>query len=119
MAEQATRSWLEVKRFFTKEGVHPYSEVEWDVRDAIIPNFSDGDNWSQGDTEECITLLKAQILQRVNLFCYGQVESPYGTGQFLVDLKEAFPEDERLAVSKIENKDGIYQSIKDFLGRGR
>jgi hypothetical protein len=47
------------------------------------------------------------------------VESPYGTGQFLVDLKEACADDERIALSKIENKDGIYQSIKDFLGRGR
>ena len=67
----------------------------------------------------CIELLKSQILPRINLFCYGQVESPYGTGQFLVDLKEAYAEDERVALSKIENKEGVYQSIKDFLGRGR
>jgi len=66
-----------------------------------------------------VSLLKSQILPRVNLFCYGQVESPYGTGQFLVDLKEAYAEDQRVALSKIENKDGVYQSIKDFLGRGR
>ncbi len=47
------------------------------------------------------------------------MESPYGTGQFLVDLKEVLGEDERVAISKIDNKDGIYQSIKEFLGRGR
>jgi len=93
-----------------------YPADEWNV---YCLHFSDGDNWSQGDTEECVAILKNKLLPHVNLFGYGQVESPYGTGQFLVDLKEAFPEDERVALSKIESKDGLYQSIKDFLGRGR
>jgi len=35
------------------------------------------------------------------------------------ELKEVFADDERVALSKIENKDGIYQSIREFLGRGR
>ena len=35
---------LTVKRYFTKEGVHPYDEVEWDIRDAVIPNFKEGGN---------------------------------------------------------------------------
>ena len=35
---------LSVKRFFTKDGVHPYDEIEWDARDAVIPNFKDGGN---------------------------------------------------------------------------
>ncbi len=93
-----------------------YPPDEWNI---YCLHFSDGDNWSQGDTEECINLLKDSLLPQLNLFCYGQVESPYGTGQFLVDLKEVLGEDDRVAFSKIENKDGIYQSIKDFLGRGR
>jgi hypothetical protein len=93
-----------------------YPPDEWNI---YCLHFSDGDNWSQGDTEECINLLKESLLPQLNLFCYGQVESPYGTGQFLVDLKEILGEDERVAISKIENKDGIYQSIKEFLGRGR
>ena len=33
--------------------------------------------------------LKTQILPQVNLFCYGQVESPYGSGQFIKDLQRA------------------------------
>jgi uncharacterized sporulation protein YeaH/YhbH (DUF444 family) len=93
-----------------------YPADEWNI---YCLHFSDGDNWSQGDTEECVALLKKDLLHRINLFCYGQVESPYGTGQFLVDLKETLGEDEHMALSKIENKDGIYQSIKDFLGKGR
>jgi uncharacterized sporulation protein YeaH/YhbH (DUF444 family) len=103
-------------RLCTKIMETEYPSDEWNV---YCLHFSDGDNWSQGDTEECVTLLKNHLLSRVNLFCYGQVESPYGTGQFLVDLKEGFPDDERIALSKIENKEGIYQSIKEFMGRGR
>ena len=93
-----------------------FPSEEWNI---YCFHFSDGDNWSQGDTEECLALLRRDLLPRVNLFCYGQVESPYGTGQFLVDLKEVLSDDERVAISKVENKDGIYQSIKDFLGKGR
>ncbi|HEV8336760.1 MAG TPA: DUF444 family protein [Candidatus Polarisedimenticolia bacterium] len=93
-----------------------YPAQEWNV---YCFHFSDGDNWSQGDTQECVRLLREDLLPGVNLFCYGQVESPYGTGQFLVDLKEAFGSEEAVALSKIENKDAIHQSIKEFLGRGR
>ena len=82
-------------------------------------HFSDGDNWSQGDTDECVEILKQRILPHVNLFCYGQVESPYGTGQFFNDLKEAYPETENLVASRIENKEGIHASIKEFLGKGK
>ena len=57
---------------------------EWNI---YLFHFSDGDNWSVDDTEQCIDLLKTQILPKVNLFCYGQVESPYGSGQFIKDLE--------------------------------
>ncbi|HEX2026561.1 MAG TPA: LAGLIDADG family homing endonuclease [Nitriliruptorales bacterium] len=33
---------LEVSRFFTRDGVHPYDEVEWELRDAVITNWRDG-----------------------------------------------------------------------------
>ena len=89
---------------------------EWNI---YLFHFSDGDNWSQGDTEECFSLLRERLLPRSNQFCYGQVESPYGTGQFLTDLNETFGDNERLVVSQIENKDAIYGSIKDFLGKGQ
>ena len=52
-------------------------------------HFSDGDNWSVDDTHTCVELLKKEILPYVNLFCYGQVESPYGSGQFIKDLTRA------------------------------
>jgi hypothetical protein len=54
------------------------------------------------------------------VFCYGQVESRYGSGQFYKDLKEHFgKEHESVILSKIESKEGILGSIKDFLGKGK
>lgn len=82
-------------------------------------HFSDGDNWSGEDTRICLGLLKDYYLPSVNMFGYGQVESKYGSGQFLKDLEKAFATDDRLVISKIENRDKIMQSIKEFLGRGR
>ena len=82
-------------------------------------HFSDGDNWSVDDTHTCVELLKKEVLPFVNLFCYGQVESPYGSGQFIKDLTEHFDEDERVVTSEIKGKDAIMDSIKEFLGKGR
>jgi len=82
-------------------------------------HFSDGDNWSADDTRACVEILKEDVLPASNLFSYGQVESPYGSGQFIKDLKEAFGATENVALSEIADKDAIYQSIKDFLGRGK
>ncbi len=83
-------------------------------------HFSDGDNWSNNDTQDCLQMLSSQLLDQLNLFCYGQVDSEYGSGQFLRDLNEKFEgKEERVVTSRIENKDKIYESIKAFLGKGK
>ncbi len=53
---------LSIKRRFTTEGVHPYDEVEWELRDAVIQNYKTGEvafeqrgievprSWSQNAT---------------------------------------------------------------------
>jgi uncharacterized protein len=82
-------------------------------------HFSDGDNWSADDTRHCIDMLRGDILPAVNQFAYGQVESPYGSGQFIKDLRETVGDEQNVALSEIADKDAIYQSIKDFLGKGR
>ena len=92
---------------------HP--QVDWNI---YVFHFSDGDNWGE-DNRQCISLLRDQLLPKCNLFCYGQVESPYGSGEFYRELEEAFDEEENLALSEIRNKEGIYDSIKEFLGRGK
>jgi uncharacterized sporulation protein YeaH/YhbH (DUF444 family) len=67
----------------------------------------------------CVYLLNNKILPHLNLFCYGQVESPYGSGQFIKDLGEHFDEDDRVVTSEIKGKDAIMDSIRDFLGKGK
>ncbi len=92
-----------------------YDPEEWNI---YCFHFSDGDNWGGGDDEKCFELLKERILPVVNLFGYGQVESRYGSGQFLESLGENV-EDEKLALSHIPDREGILSSIKDFLGKGK
>ncbi len=81
--------------------------------------FSDGDNWGE-DNNQSLALLRERILPKVNLFCYGQVDSPYGSGEYLKALEGAFGEErENLVLSEIADKDGIYESIQEFLGSGK
>lgn len=82
-------------------------------------HFSDGDNWSGEDTKLCMKLLNEKILPVVNMFGYGQVESKYGSGQFLKDLQKDYENDERVVLSRIESREKILDSIKDFLGKGK
>ncbi len=93
-----------------------YPPEEWNIYPF---HFSDGDNWSGGDTARCLTLLREQLLPKSNVFCYGQVRSTYGSGQFKNDLDNAFNDNEDVITSDIPDKDGIMDSIKMFLGAGR
>ena len=93
-----------------------YPPEEWNIYPF---HFSDGDNWSMDDTLACVDILKTKLLPRVNMFAYGQVESPYGSGQFIKDLRDHFGKDERVLLSEIRDKDAIVGSIKDFLGKGK
>ena len=93
-----------------------FPSSEWNIYPF---HFSDGDNWSVDDTVLCIELLKSAILPKSNLFCYGQVESPYGSGQFLKDVNDHFHETENVLVSEIKNKDNIMEAIRTFLGKGK
>ncbi len=93
-----------------------YPADQWNIYPF---HFSDGDNWSVDDTQTCIQLLRDAILPSVNLFCYGQVESPYGSGQFIKDLVEHFGDSEVVVTSEIKGKTAIMDSIRDFLGKGK
>lgn len=93
-----------------------YNPRDWNIYPF---HFSDGDNWSGEDTRLCMKMLNEFFLPNCNTFCYGQVESKYGSGQFLKDLEREFPSNEKLIFSRIESRDKILQSIKDFLGKGK
>ncbi len=80
--------------------------------------FSDGDNWGE-DNSDCLQILTEHILPYCNLYCYGQVESPYGSGDFIRELQKINDDWEDLLLSEIDSKDAIYDSIKLFLGKGK
>jgi len=82
-------------------------------------HFSDGDNWGGEDTALCMKLLRDDLFPVSNVFCYGQVKSAYGSGQFIKDLTEQFAEEETLILSEVNSRDEIYGSIKTFLGKGK
>ncbi|CAN5362772.1 vitamin B12-dependent ribonucleotide reductase [soil metagenome] len=41
---RTARGGLTFRRHFSREGTHPFDEVEWETRDAVIPNYRDGGN---------------------------------------------------------------------------
>ncbi|WP_186645380.1 DUF444 family protein [Fluviispira vulneris] len=94
-----------------------YPSAEWNI---YLFHFSDGDNWSGNDTNECMTLLDNFLLPSSNLFSYGQVESRYGSGQFLKDLEKHYGEqNEKVIIHQIKDRDGIMNALRAFLGRGK
>ena len=92
-----------------------YNPAEWNI---YLFHFSDGDN-TGNDNPVCVNLLRDEILPKVNQVGYGQVKSPYGSGAFYDLLKSLSKENDKLVLSKIDDRDGIYDSIKKFLGKGR
>ena len=90
---------------------------DWNI---YLFHFSDGDNWSGNDTAECMKIMESQLLPASNLFCYGQVESRYGSGQFLRDLTKHFGErNEKVTVVQIKDREAIMDALRVFLGKGK
>ncbi len=81
-------------------------------------HFSDGDNWGD-DSPRCVELLNEKLLPKLNLFGYGQVESPYGSGEFYEYINELAGEKENVVASRVPDREAILGSIKEFLGTGR
>ncbi len=92
-----------------------FPPADWNI---YCFQFSDGDNWGD-DNDDCLNFLTEKLLPVSNLFCYGQVESPYGSGDYIRELTEIQDEWDGLILSEIDSKDAIYDSIKEFLGTGR
>ncbi|MBV9467880.1 MAG: DUF444 family protein [Abitibacteriaceae bacterium] len=92
-----------------------FSPADWNI---YAFHFSDGDNWEE-DNDSCTDLLENQILPKVNQFCYGQVTSYWGSGQYLTDLYDYFEENDKVVTSEINSRDDVLKAIKDFLGKGR
>jgi ribonucleoside-diphosphate reductase alpha chain len=41
VAKAGKKAGLKFERFFTRDGVHPYDELEWELRDAVLTNWRD------------------------------------------------------------------------------
>ena len=93
-----------------------YPPSDWNIYPF---HFSDGDNWSQADTKLCVEMLRDKLIPLSNQFSYAQVDSQYGSGQFIKDLSAAFKDHESVALSRVANKEAIMGSIRELLGRGR
>ncbi|MDQ3815911.1 MAG: DUF444 family protein, partial [Armatimonadota bacterium] len=92
-----------------------YPPSDWNI---YAFHFSDGDNWEE-DNDACTDMLENALLPKVNQFCYGQVTSYWGSGQFLTDLYDYFEDNDKLVTSEINGRDEVLKAIKDFLGKGR
>ncbi len=93
-----------------------YVSDEWNI---YLFHFSDGDNSSESDSRECCAMLRDHLLPACNMFGYCQVASAYGSGNFINVLHEQMDGEERLTTSRVNNKDDIYDSIKEFFTAGR
>ncbi len=92
-----------------------YPPSEWNI---YAFHFSDGDNWGD-DIPHCIELLTEKLLPKLNLFGYGQVESPYGSGEFYDYVNELLGAHEHVVATRIPEREAILDSIKAFLSTGR
>jgi uncharacterized sporulation protein YeaH/YhbH (DUF444 family) len=93
-----------------------YRPEDWNIYPF---HYSDGDNWSARDTELCVSMLRDELLPRANQFCYSQVKSAHGSGQFKKDLDSHFEGVEDLVTHSLEERGQIPDSIRAFLGAGR
>src|ERR1044072_7484179 len=75
-------------------------------------HFSHGDNWGD-DIPTCMEILQEKLLPRVNLFGYGQVESPYGSGEFYEYIHEMVGEKPNVVASRVPDREAILGSIKE------
>lgn len=117
--------------YHTRESGGTKISAAYDLADKIISkrfppadwnvyafHFSDGDNWGD-DNDKCLSLLKESLLPKLNLFGYAQVESPYGSGEFMDHVEGLLDAHENVVVSKVPDKEAILGSIKQLLGTGR
>ncbi len=103
-----------------------YKECEKMINRSFSPNdwniyvfqFSDGDNWGEDDNAECMKILE-RMLPKINLFGYGQVTSPYGSGEFINTITALEDANDNLIISRLDSKEDIYNTIKEFFKKGK
>jgi uncharacterized sporulation protein YeaH/YhbH (DUF444 family) len=74
-----------------------FSGDEWNIY-AI--QFSDGDNWGE-DNEECIRLMKEDILPYCNMFGYVQTLSTYGSGDYIKEMRRLGDKSSEIRIAQV------------------
>jgi ribonucleoside-diphosphate reductase alpha chain len=74
--DKSLKRGIKFKRFFTKEGVHPFDEIQWDRRDAVITNEKGEVVFEQKGVEVPAfwSMLATNIV--VSKYFHGQVGTP-------------------------------------------
>ena len=92
-----------------------YNPREWNIYPFL---FSDGYNW--GDAE-CVDLV-SKMADVCNLVGYGEIandiwsQSP-GFAPLGQAFQEAFPEEKRVVLVKINNKEDVWPALKRFFSK--
>ncbi len=92
-----------------------FDPAEWNI---YCFHFSDGDNQTE-DNSRCLEVLEQDLLGKVNLFGYGQVHSPHGSGGFSHELQRLAAEREEVIIAQIRGREEILEAIRAFFGKGR
>jgi len=108
-----------------------YRPNDWNI---YLFQYSDGDNW--GDSIKEMEILDGELLPKVNLMGYGQIDIPWWAGgaysnyfhdvdiegQYIKDLEEYLtisPYADKVVTSRITGEDDIIDTIREFLGTGK
>ncbi len=75
---EVIRHGLTFKRFFTREGVHPFDEIEWEIRDAVIPNYKEG---GYAFEQRGVEFPKSWSQNATNIVAQKYFRGPLGTPQ--------------------------------------
>ncbi|HMP17038.1 MAG TPA: DUF444 family protein, partial [Gemmatales bacterium] len=105
--------------YHTRESGGTKISTAYDLADKIISkrfppsewniyafHFSDGDNWGD-DNEKCLSILQERLLPKLNLFGYAQVESPYGSGEFMEHIESLLENYPQVIATKVPDKESI------------
>jgi len=69
---------LAFRRYFSKDGIHPFDEIEWEIRDAVIPNYKEGGNAFE---QRGVEFPKAWSQNATNIVAQKYFRGPLGTPQ--------------------------------------
>lgn len=127
----ATAEEVDEERFFSTQvsggtlissGYNKAKEIiekEYTNSNIYVFQISDGDNWAEKDSLDCIGMINDFFKKYVNLFCYAQVRSLGGSGDYMKYITNNFFDDEQLSYYEMNSRGDILRAIKKFLGEGK